>query len=162
MAVVNDGKKTILREVLQNPQAHCKTEDIDLDFLDELKVLSSELATTSFDPKAPSIFLSEGLIMYLGNVGKVKLIKDLSEVAASGSMLVLQFMDASESESAKANPAALDAALSQKEATDELTKNGWGNLQFSKFGDDQLNFGRFPTDKFVPQATFSFCVCTKK
>ena len=93
-------------------------------------------------------------------MGKVKLISDVSAVAAPGSVLVLQFMDASQSAAAKANPAALDNALSQEEATRELTRHGWVDLRFSRFGDETLNFGRYP-ERFEPSAAFSFCVCKK-
>lgn len=163
MAVVNEGRSKIFADMLGAPMPHCAVETIDLDFLEKEKMLATELgkAESRFDAAAPTLFVSEGLIMYLGPKGKLKLIADVSAVAAPGSVFVLQFMDASESEAAKANPSALDAALSREEATRELTKYGWENLEFAKFGDEKLNFGRFPTDRFKPCASFSFCVCRK-
>ena len=97
---------------------------------------------------------------YLGAAGKLKLINDVSAVAAPGSVLVLQFMDGSQSAAAKANPEALKAALTVEEATLELTKHGWEDLEFSSFGDEKLSFGRYP-ERFAPNAAFSFCVCKK-
>jgi len=55
----------------------------------------------------------------------------------------------------------MEPALSVDEATRTLTELGWGELEFSKFGDEKLNFGRFPTDRFKPTACFSFLVCKK-
>ena len=33
---------------------------------------------------------------------------------------------------------------------------GWDNLIFSRYGDETLNYGRFPTDKFKPSGKFFF------
>ena len=164
MAVVNEGKAKIFGDVLRAPEPRCSVTTVDLDFLDAEKNLATELSKAGpsprFDADAPTVFVSEGLIMYLGAAGKLKLIADVSVVAAPGSVLVLQFMDASQSAAAKANPAALANALSIEEATQELTRHGWANLQFSRFGDEKLSFGRYP-EQFQPSAAFSFCVCTK-
>ena len=81
----------------------------------------------------------------------------VSAVAAPGSVFILsyvQFMEDIENYSS--------AALSQGDATATLEENGWDNLIFSRYGDETLNYGRFPTDKFKPSASFSFLVCTKK
>jgi methyltransferase (TIGR00027 family) len=165
MAVVNEGRAKIFTELLANqlPALHCAVTTVDLDFLDEERSLQTELSKegSRFDPAAPSLFVSEGLIMYLGAAGKLKLIADVSAVAAPGSVLVLQYMDASQSAAAKEHPGALDNALSVEEAARELTTHGWLELQFSMFGDEKLNFGRYPTEKFQPSASFSFCVCKK-
>merc|ERR1711862_235106 len=94
--------------ILGSPTPHCgKVHTLSLDFLDKEKTLSSELVAP-FDSKKPSLFVSEGLIMYLGAEGKLKFIKDVSAVAAPGSVFVLQFMDGSESEMAKQYPHLLD------------------------------------------------------
>ena len=36
---------------------------------------------------------------------------------------------------------------------------GWRGIKFSIFGDDSLNFGRYPK-RFQPCISFSFVVCT--
>ena len=159
MEVVNTSKAKIFSKFLSSPTSHCPVENVDLDFLDKEKSLASELGQRGFDATVPSLFLSEGLIMYLGAEGKVKLLGDVSAVAAVGSVLVLQFMDATGSDAAKENPAVLNSALSQEEARKELGERGWGDFQFFAFGDDALNFGRFQGDK--PSLSFSFCVCKK-
>lgn len=164
MSVINEGRTKIVAEFLGAPSPHCAVSSIDLDFLDEERTLATELgkAESRFEAQMPTVFVSEGLIMYLGAKGKLKLIADVSAVAAPGSVFILQFMDASESESAKTQPGSLENALSVEEATGALTEHGWDNLEFAKYGDEQLNFGRFPADRFKPSAAFSFCVCTKK
>ena len=162
MATVKAAKATVLKQLLHSPTSQCAVNDVDLDFLDEERTLATELPKVAgFDATSPSLFIAEGLIMYLGPKGKLKLLNDISAVAAPGSVFVLQFMDASESETAKNTPGAVEAALSVEEATRELSAHGWVDFEFRKFGDEALNFGRFPTDRFKPSASFSFCVCTK-
>lgn len=161
MEVIQTGKAKIFAEILGAPAPHCPTRDIVLDLLDTSTSLKDELCAASFDAEKRTFFFAEGLVMYLGKEGKIKLLKDVSAAAAPGSVFVLQFMDASESEAAKSNPGALDAALSVEEIMQTLPGLGWEQLQFSRFGDERLSFGRFPADKFKPQASFSFLVCTK-
>lgn len=156
MQVINDGKRKNFAEVLKNPTAHCEVHIVDVDFLDEEKTLLTALpAAGSFSADKPTLFLAEGLIMYLGSTGKTKLLRDVSAVAAPGSVFVLQFMDPGETWDG-------GNGLSKAEATETLTENGWDHIRFWKFGDDELNFGRFPTDKFKPSASFSFLVCVKQ
>jgi O-methyltransferase involved in polyketide biosynthesis len=143
MTVVLEGRKKVFGELLGAPESHCSVTTVDLDFLDEGKTLATELgaAGLAFDISAPTVFIAEGLIMYLGAFGKLKLLADISAVAAPGSVLVLQFMDASQSQAAKDNPEVLASALRVKETTQELTKHWWVDLEFSMFGDEKLSYG---------------------
>lgn len=160
MEVINTNKEQVFKDFLGSPVPHCPVVNVSLDFLNEEKTLATELAAP-FDVTKPSVFVSEGLVMYLGAVGKLKLLRDVSAVAAPGSVFILQFMDASESQKAKDDPSVLGPALSLEEAKGVLSPLGWSEFEASKFGDEKLNFGRFPLDKFEPKATFSFLVCKK-
>lgn len=151
MASVNREKRIIFEEVLQNPAPKCKLATIDLDFLGE-RSLQQELAEAGFAAEKPSLFVAEGLIMYLGPEGKFKLISDVSAVAAPGSVWVLQFLDPSEGPAAETPQA--KHGLTEDEARKALTENGWRDLNFWKFGEEGLNFDRFPLEKFKPCAGF--------
>jgi len=153
MAIVNEQKVTILREFLGSPTPLCPTNNVNLDFLSETS-LAKALGETSFDASKPAIFLSEGLIMYLGEVGKHKLIREFSEVAAPGSKLILQFMEDEKNNSPH--------ALSQEDCSAALTEGGWDGIEYFRFGDSTLNYNRFPTERFGPQSAFSFCTASKK
>ena len=162
MATVNAARAKVFADFLHAPTAHCEVSSVDLDFLSEDKTLATELSPQpKFDATKPSLFLAEGLIMYLGAAGKLKLLKDVSAVAAPGSVFVLNFMDPSESETAKKTPGAIEGGLSVEEARRELGTHGWTNLEFYRFGDEKLSFGRFPTEKFKPSPSFSFFIATK-
>jgi methyltransferase (TIGR00027 family) len=160
MEVINANKAAVFKDYLGGPTSHCPVNNICLDFLHQEMTLATELIEP-FDISKPTVFVSEGLVMYLGAEGKLKLLRDVSAVAAPGSSFILQFMDPSESEAAKTNPAACAAGLSADEAVSTLSGLGWGEFQISKFGDQSLNFGRYPTDKFEPCASFSFLICVK-
>jgi methyltransferase (TIGR00027 family) len=159
MEVINAKKQDIFTQCLGSPVSHCSVVNVTLDFLNEETTLAATLPTP-FNATAPTVFVAEGLIMYLGAVGKLKLLKDVSAAAAPGSVFILQFLDGSES-SKKDDPLTMAAALSAKEATSTLAPLGWGKFEVTKFGEEKLNFGRFPLDKFQPTASFSFLVCRK-
>ena len=70
-------------------------------------------------------------------------------------------MDFSESEDSETSSEDLDRALSANEARENLSPLGWGEYEFFKYGDESLNFGRFPLDRFSPNAAFRFMLAKK-
>merc|ERR1719291_1180923 len=152
MENVNVKKVKIFEDFLGGPKPFSAVHNVNLNFLSEETSLKKELTSIdSFDETKPTMFVSEGLIMYLGEVGKFKLLRDLSTVAAPGSIFILQF-----SEDLVNNA---PHSLSTDDATSALQDGGWSEFEFSRFGDETLNYGRFPTAKYSPSATFSFVVC---
>merc|ERR1719362_2260263 len=95
MEVINANKEKVFRHFLGSPTPYCNAvHNISLNLLDTKTTLATELAkVASFAQSEPSIFYSEGVVMYLGALGKLKLIKDISEVAKTGSVLILDFME---------------------------------------------------------------------
>jgi len=156
METVNAGKATVFRDFLGGPEPHCPVRDISLDFLDENKTLASALQEGGFDQTKATVFVCEGLIMYLGETGKFKFLRELSTCAPSGSVLILNFLDASQT-----TPENTANTLTAAEVTQALGGAGWTDLEIVRFGDPQLSFGRFPTDKFKPSVAFSFATCRK-
>ena len=142
------------------------SKNVSLDFLSNETTLEIALEKAGFDKRAPAVFLAEGLIMYLGEEGKSKFIDEVSSAAVKGSVFILNFMDPSGSAAYKANPDPQSplwkSALFRTQAEELLEKNGWTDLKFQRFGDEFLNYGRYPLDKFEPSTSFSFVVCTKQ
>jgi len=157
MEVVNNGKRRIFAEFLGAPTPYCRVRPVSLDFLDAGTELRSKLREATFDDSKPAVFLSEGLVMYLGAEGQAKFISDVTAAAARGSVLVLQFLGGSDVETDLGS----FNMLSVDKAERLLTDAGWAQLEFSRFGDERLNFGRFPTQRFEPTPYFSFVVCVK-
>jgi len=149
----NTARRSVFRDLLGDPATHCPVQLVDLDFLDTEKALATELAAQApaFDATQPSIFLAEGLIQYLGE-GKSKLFKEVSQAAVPGSVFILQFLDGTGTPHAPHGISAGDVASGNE---------GWGDFEFSKFGEEKLNFGRY-REGFEPNGLFSFGVFVKK
>ena len=158
MEEINKPRARIFGELLGAPASHCAIKTVDLDFLDEEKTLATELVKEGlgWDAASPSLFIAEGLVMYLGP-GKLKLLTDVSAVAAPGSVFVLNFMEATAEAVAQYGEAATANALSAEEAARVLTEHGWESFEISRYGEEKLSFGRFP-EQFEPSVAFSFCV----
>jgi len=135
-------------------------ENISMDFLDETKNLVNELTKANFSKGDPTIFVAEGLIMYLG-AGKSRFLKEVSDAAAPGSVLILNFMQHSDDEEGrKMDP----TYMSLEDLKSAMVNEGWdeNSFQVNRFGDEVLNYGRFPNDKFQKSYSFSFLVSHKK
>lgn len=151
MQVINDFKAKILPKLGVTPICE-KVEVLALDFLDEEKTLKTELPGRGLDLQKPTVFVAEGLVQYLG-AGKIKLLKDVADVAYDGSVFILQYLDDSTLECEATH------GLSESQLREHLGTS-W-DFQFYKFGDDALNFGRYNSEKFQPNAMFSFMVAKK-
>jgi O-methyltransferase involved in polyketide biosynthesis len=109
--------------------------------------LESKLLESGFDRAMPTIILAEGLIMYLGDKAEAFL-RDISRIVeASGSWLILNFIE--------------HPGLTAEKVRELLTEGGWKDLAFNSFGDDVLNYGRFNSD-YEPSKAFSFVLCRKE
>ena len=165
MEQINEMKSKlfdVLKENGQMEKPYCTNlENVSIDFLDENKSLLHELSRTNFTPIEPTIFVAEGLIMHLG-AGKSRFLKAVSDCAASGSVLILNFMEHPNEEEGRQIEPAYNCSL--KDMKDVLIKEGWdeNSIQVNRFGDGVLNYGRFPNDRFEKSYSFSFLVCKKK
>ena len=163
MKAINEAKEKVFDLIMKNlemTKQKCEQiATISLDFLDQEKNLTSELSNAGFSKNKPSIFLAEGLIMYLG-AGKTKFLTDVSNTAAPGSVLILNFMAyLNEEEGKEKDP----TYMCTKELVEILVKEGWDNnsIKINQFGDSILNYGKYPNDKYEESPYFSFLVCQK-
>jgi len=164
MEQINEMKSKLFDVLKENGQMgkaySTNLENVSMDFLNENKLLLQELTRTNFSSKEPTIFVAEGLIMYLGE-GKSRFLKAVSGCAASGSVLILNFIEhPNEDEGRQMDP----TYMSLKDTKDVLIKEGWDETSFqvNRFGDGVLNYGRFPNNRFERSTYFSFLVCKKK
>jgi methyltransferase (TIGR00027 family) len=136
----------------------CPTAAVAADLLDS-DVLAEGLGAAGFDAASPAVFLAEGLVMYLGSRAP-SLVAAVSGVAARGSTLLLNFMDASDAAASVAAAPLPPGTQSPGELRGWLEPAGWTDLHFHCFGDAALHYGRFK-DGLPPNKAFSFVVCTK-
>lgn len=148
MAVINDAKGKILPKLVATRLCE-KFEIVSLDLKDADKSLNTELSAVGFENQKPSIFVAEGLIMYL--VGSEwKFLSDVIDCCCIGSVFILNFMDGGAH-----NP---DGPTETK--LREHFGSSWA-FEFYRYGEDGLNFGRFDKTKFEPSAAFSFMVAKR-
>jgi O-methyltransferase involved in polyketide biosynthesis len=121
------------------------------------------LISNGFDTQKPTIFLAEGLIMYLGNKSE-QFLKDLNTITSSGGggsnfWLILNFMDYPNIHHYdKANW----TSMSRDRIRELLQEEGsWKELKFNMFGDEILNYGRYENQNYNPTKAFSMVVCRK-
>lgn len=108
--------------------------------------LEARLLESGFDKEIPTIVLAEGLIMYLGDKSEAFL-DDVSRiVVASGSWLILNFIE--------------HPGFTSERVRELLVQGGWTDLVFNCFGDQVLDYGRFEK-AYPPSKAFSFVVCRK-
>lgn len=148
MAVINDAKVKILQKLGATPYCE-KSEIVSLDLKDADKSLKTELSAKGFDDQKPSVFVAEGLIMYLTG-SEWKFLSDVIDCCCIGSVFILNFMDGG----AHTPNGPSEPALRKHFGT------SW-DFEFYKYGEDGLNFGRFDTTKFQPSAAFSFMVARR-
>lgn len=147
MEAIN-GPKTDLFEAIGAGGEHpflCPRKIVTANMIEEGE-LEESLHQNGFDREMPTIVLAEGLIMYLGEKAEAFL-KGVSQiVVASGSWLILNFIDY--------------PGLTSEKVRELLVEGGWKDLVFNCFGDEVLDYGRFEKD-YAPSKSFSFVVCRK-
>ena len=129
---INDFKQKKIAE--SGVKAHCERSVISMDFSKES---TKDLPTHGFDPSLPTCWILEGLVMYLQEAEVHALLKELSDLSASGSFLILNYVN---------NPAVKEgfAASDIQGMSPVLKEKGWSNEKCLWFGHESFNFGRFP------------------
>lgn len=148
----NKAKAVIFASLEATPM--CPQLLVSVDLLDA-SALASGLAAKGFDQTKPSIFLAEGLIQYLKGE-EPRFISNVSSVAASGSTLILQYLDST----SIPEDSPFKAGIKRSDLESMLAVDGWTDFRNNIFGDEVLDYGRFKADE-SPNPFFSFLVCSK-
>ena len=163
MEAINTIKEKVFHVIMEkDPSCKplCKAlENVSMDLLDTDKNLCCELSKIGFLKDCPSIFVAEGLIMYLGS-GKERFLKEVSDSASPGSVFILNFMENADEETGRA----MDSNyMSKNDLIKVLKDEGWDDtsIAINRFGDSKLSYGLYPTDRFDKTCFFSFLVCRK-
>jgi O-methyltransferase involved in polyketide biosynthesis len=179
MDVINTPKETLFNAILDNSNSNQSetgtgmTTENTYNFRCPRKVINANLTSdgkdgmihtlisNGFDTQKPTIFLAEGLIMYLGNKSE-QFLQDLNTLSSSGDSnywLLLNFMD---SPDIHHYDQARWTSMSKDRIRELLQEEGnWKDLKFNMFGDEILNYGRYDNQNYNPTKAFSFVVCRK-
>eukprot|EP01104_Vermistella_antarctica_P016098 TRINITY_DN541_c0_g1_i1.p1 TRINITY_DN541_c0_g1~~TRINITY_DN541_c0_g1_i1.p1 ORF type:complete len:315 (+),score=66.44 TRINITY_DN541_c0_g1_i1:48-947(+) len=121
--------------------------------LGDADLLSTRLQEHGFDPSVPSIWILEGLVMYLPNERTRHLMLEIAALSAPSSSILVNFM-AVVPDASTPNPAAMDMVSIVKE-------DGWKNdVKALQYGEEGLSYGRFP-DGREPCPNFSIVVAVR-
>eukprot|EP01129_Flabellula_baltica_P001296 TRINITY_DN11187_c0_g1_i1.p1 TRINITY_DN11187_c0_g1~~TRINITY_DN11187_c0_g1_i1.p1 ORF type:complete len:311 (+),score=56.21 TRINITY_DN11187_c0_g1_i1:113-934(+) len=112
-------------------------------------MLSMELEHSEFNQSQSSIWLLEGLLMYLSSEAQKNLIEEFSCLAAAGSKALVNVTHIEDEK----------VGYTIDEYVRMLSSMGW-HVDIVKFGDPDLNFGRFP-ERFEPNSKFTLLICSK-
>lgn len=145
MEVINSFKAQVFAN-MPDAASVCPQHIVSADLLNATG-LESALAAEDFDKTIASVIVAEGLIMYLPGKEE-QLLQAVSGIAASGSTLILNFLDAGAH------------GISAERLQEILEVEGWTQFEVNQFGDEVLDYGRF-NKSFAPSASFSFLVCKK-
>jgi len=114
---------------LPEPIVELKTVSIDFG-----KESTKDLPNHGFNPEVATCWLLEGLIMYLEKDSVEKLYKEISELSAPGSFIILNFLNMTEHHK-------------NDFASEILETAGWKMESKCMFGDAEFNYGRYPEGK---------------
>jgi len=129
---VNDHKETAfnkIKEAGKLPEPHAKRQVISLDFDQES---TADIPKHGVDFSAPTLWLLEGLVMYLTAEANEKMYNELSDLSAPGSHVILNFLN-----DGQAHHGALFARKL-------LEEKSWTVVDELMFGDAKFNYGKYP------------------
>ena len=153
-AVVGDVKDRAMETL--NAVALCPRATLAVDLVEELPRLGRALKAAGFSTNHPTLWLLEGLTMYLPEAANLELLRMLSELSASGSTLCCGFIG----DNSKL-PVAMPFAPSRQELESTVKGLGWSNVRTAAYGEAALNFGRYPKDR-APDESQCICYATMK
>ena len=144
---VNEPKNKVLNDI-DAPNLICPRQSISLDFSKET---TRDVANHDFCASVPTLFLLEGLIMYLEASAVKRLYEDIDGLACAGSCVVINVVETSKEHH---RAAFADATFLQME--------GWTKCApVVMFGEPSFAFGRYPGGA-EPNKNLGFVVYAKK
>ena len=114
---LNDWKTKKLNEV--EAKSFCERQVISMDFSKES---TKDMPTHGFDPSLPTCWILEGLVMYLKEPEVHALLREMSDLSANDSYLILNYLNGP------------GAASNIETMAPVLKEKGWGNEKDLHFG----------------------------
>ena len=117
--------------------------------------LMNALVSVGFDTAdVPTLWIMEGLTMYLTPKTNASLYSEMAEMSASGSGMLCGFTPDS------TNIPNFPFTLDTDSYRTLVMSSGWKSPQINIFGDDVLNYGRFPAGRALEYSQ-AFCYAVK-
>ena len=140
---INDFKTGELSRISDLKAPFCPRQVISMDFGAESV---ADLPKHGYDARIPTLWILEGLVMYLQRSDAIKMITEIASMSSPGSSVVINYLDSPDKPDT--NPSNLD----YMEAL--LVERGWTGTR-ECFGEKVINYGLFPKVK-QPISTMGF------
>ena len=147
------AKTRLIRQA--GARALCPLVTLTVDLTGAPGTLECALLSAGFDPSVPTLFVAEGLSMYLSAEVNRRLFEESNRISAPGSLLLVGFI----SESALL-PKSIPFTIEPAEMRALFSATGWRDPSVSVYGDASLSFGRYPKDR-GPDTSQCFCIASK-
>ena len=132
-------------------QALCPLICISVDLCSGEGALQCALKATGFRTNVPTFWFMEGLSMYLPPDVNKSIYKEALSISGKGSQLLCGFIgDASKM------PKDVPFTATPDTFVNIVTSTGWKDPQVNIFGDEKLNYGRYPANRNID---YSQCFC---
>mmetsp|Transcript_20340 Transcript_20340/g.25145 ORF Transcript_20340/g.25145 Transcript_20340/m.25145 type:complete len:311 (+) Transcript_20340:211-1143(+) len=132
VASINGFKERTLAQLDPVPHPKCQRQVITMDF--EVESLA-DLRKHNYDASLPTLWILEGLVMYMKKVEVIKLINDVVTLSPKGSCVVINYFESPNPENAAANIDYMEEII--------LANAGWtGGREY--LGGKVIDYGRFP------------------
>jgi len=143
---VNLTKQKFLEPV--NPKPKCKIVTVDFDL--SMDGLVKALTDSGFELSLPTFWILEGLLSYIRPKEKrIEILNVISQASGAGSEVCFHFKED-------------EHQVGKNEVLRKTIDNiftSWHDIEYFKFGEKQLNFGRYKPKE--PNAKFSYAICRR-
>lgn len=137
---VNDYREKVLEEIKAKgelPEKICERQAISMDFSKET---IKDITNHGFDKEVPTCWVLEGLVMYLDKDSVLTMYKEIAEISAPSSLIMVNIMNG--------------APGASGDLVDEVFgAKGWTKAHKTMFGESGFNYGRYPDGKEPSQVT---------
>jgi len=143
---VNAAKQKFLAPI--NPEPKCEIVTVDFDLLTD--GFADALADTGFKSSLPTFWILEGFLTYIRPVKKqLEILTLVTQLSGAGSEICFHFKeDQQKSGKNELSPDIINSIFAS-----------WYDIEYLKFGDEQLNFGRYKPKE--PNEKFSYAICRR-
>lgn len=144
---INDFKNKVIQDLETKDQLttpFCDRRTVSIDFSQESV---TGLLEQGFTAQTPTCWILEGIVMYLSEEKSSALLRNVSDLSPTGSLMILNFFATNPS----SDPDKMEVLLEGE---------GWSKFERLYFGEEKFNYGKYPEGK--PANKFlGFCILKK-
>lgn len=142
------------RRALLTEKALCPLISLSVDLNAAKGELSNALESVGFSLQVPTLWIMEGLSMYLSPEANASLYSEMADISAAGSALCVGFTPDGK------NIPNFPFTLNADSYSALVVQCGWISPRINIYGDEILNYGRYPPGRALDYSQ-AFCYAVK-